>query len=342
MKRIISLLLAIMLLAACAPAPAEPAPQDDTPLPPASSSKFTREELEQKLTLPASGKLKVVLDTDAYNEVDDQFAIAYMLLASHRFDVQAIYAAPFLNSRVKTAREGMEASYDEILEILKLMDIDHEGFVFKGSEKFLGKLSEPLQSAAADDLIERALESKETLYVVAIGACTNVVSAILKEPDIIDKIVVVWLGGHALNQKSTDEFNLRQDLMASQYLFECGVPLIQVPCNGVTSHMYVSVEALKKDIGGTSKLADLLVGRVEDYRANHFGYEKQLWDVGAVGYLMNPSWMTTEFVTSPRISSDLKWRLEGNSHIILTGLWINRNAIIYDLCMRLKAFKDPA
>ena len=50
------------------------------------------------------------------------------------------------------------------------------------------------------DLVARGLGSPddEPLYVVAIGAITNVASALLTEPALAGKIVVVWLGGHAL------------------------------------------------------------------------------------------------------------------------------------------------
>ncbi len=41
------------------------------------------------------------------------------------------------------------------------------------------------------------------LYVATIGAITNVASAILMEPEIITRIVVVWLGGHALHWSDT-------------------------------------------------------------------------------------------------------------------------------------------
>ena len=47
-----------------------------------------------------------------------------------------------------------------------------------------------------DDLIERAmLDRDRPLYVLALGTPTNVSSAILKEPAITSRIVVIPLGG---------------------------------------------------------------------------------------------------------------------------------------------------
>ena len=70
------------------------------------------------LSLSGSGKVRMVLDTDTYNEIDDQFAIVYALSSSDRLDVEAIYAAPFLSSRSKSTKDGMEKSYQEILKLL--------------------------------------------------------------------------------------------------------------------------------------------------------------------------------------------------------------------------------
>ena len=66
-------------------------------------------------------KIDVVLDTDAYNEVDDQWAIAYLLRSGDRLNLKEIYTAPFFNRKSTSAEDGMLKSYDEILK--KLTDI---------------------------------------------------------------------------------------------------------------------------------------------------------------------------------------------------------------------------
>ena len=91
------------------------------------------EELVRRLQLP-KGRVDMVLDTDTYNEVDDQFALSYALLSPEKLNVQAIYAAPFYNDRSSGPKDGMEKSYDEILRLLDKLGIDPEGRVFKGSE----------------------------------------------------------------------------------------------------------------------------------------------------------------------------------------------------------------
>ncbi len=159
-----------------------------------------------------SDPVDMVLDTDTYNEIDDQFALVYALLSVERMRVQAVYAAPFYNERSESPGEGMKKSYEEINRILGLMKRDSNGFVFKGSESWLPDDNTAVRSPAVDDLISRARQRRNTpLYVVAIGAITNIVSAILAAPDIRDNIVVLWLGGHPLGWRHTNEFNLQGD-----------------------------------------------------------------------------------------------------------------------------------
>jgi purine nucleosidase len=81
---------------------------------PALSPAFRLDRLQ-----PPSGKVRMVLDTDTYNEIDDQFALVHALLSPDSMDVEAIYAAPFHNSRSANAGDGMEKSHEEILRLLE-------------------------------------------------------------------------------------------------------------------------------------------------------------------------------------------------------------------------------
>ena len=190
-------------------------------------------------------KVRIVLDTDTYNEIDDQFALTYALLSPEEMSLEAIYAAPFHNARSDSAGDGMEKSYDEILRLLAFLNRGADGFAFRGSTAFLGADRQPQDNAAVRDLIEKARASADDdpLYVVAIGAITNVASALLLAPEIVRKIVVVWLGGHNLNWPHVCEFNLKQDVPAAQVVLDSGVPLIIVPCLGVTSHLLTTLAA---------------------------------------------------------------------------------------------------
>ena len=72
---------------------------------------------------PPTEKVSMVLDTDTYNEIDDQFAVVQAMISPDRLDVQAIHAAPFDNRRSSGAGDGMEKSYEEILRLLTRLDV---------------------------------------------------------------------------------------------------------------------------------------------------------------------------------------------------------------------------
>ena len=106
---------------------------------------MTNEQRIKKLSVP-QGRVDVVLDTDAYNEIDDQFAISYLLKSKEKLNTKAIYAAPFFNSNSESPKDGMEKSYDEIFKLLSLLDEKVD--VFKGSEKYLDNENTPIISPA--------------------------------------------------------------------------------------------------------------------------------------------------------------------------------------------------
>src|SRR5690606_32185275 len=103
-------------------------------------------------------------------------------------------------------------------------------------------------------------------------APTNIASAILMEPSIIDKIVVVWLGGKGLNWRTAREFNLMQDLLSSKIMFDSGVPLVQLPTEPVTSHLLTSVPEIETHLNGQGEIGDYLVEIFKDYHEDHFAW----------------------------------------------------------------------
>lgn len=291
-----------------------------------------------RLQLP-EGKIRIVLDTDTYNEVDDQFALVYALLSPERISVEAIYAAPFHNSRSNGPADGMERSYEEILRLLDKMSWPADGLVFRGSTAYLDKSRQPRKSEAVDDLIQRALASPDDdpLYVVAVGAITNIASAILQEPRIIEKIVVVWLGGHALYWHDTKEFNLKQDVVAAQVVFDCGVPLVHVPCLPITSHLATTISELNDFVSGRGAIGDYLVEIVKGYHDDHTGWSKALWDVSVIAYLVNPAWVPTNLVHSPILNDNVTWSVDQSRHLIRYATYIHRDPIFRDLFAKLAA-----
>ena len=297
----------------------------------------------QKMLEPPAGKVPVVIDTDTFNEIDDQYAVAYAILSPDRMDVEAVYAAPFVNDRAKSAGEGMEKSYGEILRILKFLGRSSDGFAFRGSDSFLAETGKPVDSPAARDLIKRAMQPRPTpLYVLALGCPANVASAILLEPRIKERIVVVWLGGTPHQWPSAREFNLNQDLPADRVLFDSGVPLVQIPTKNVSEHLRTTVAELQRHLKGRSRLGDYLFDQFVEYEKTHtqgkgpnYPYSKVIWDISVIAWIVDPKSVPSELVASPILTGDFRWKQEPGRHQIRVATNLQRDLIFYDLFEKL-------
>lgn len=300
---------------------------------------MTNEQRMKNLSVP-KGMIDVVLDTDAYNEVDDQFAISYMLKSKEKLNTKAIYAAPFFNGNSVSPKDGMEKSYNEIFKILSLAGEKFD--VFRGSEKYLDDENTPVISSAAEDLVQRAknYSPEKPLYVVAIGAITNIASAILLNPDIIENIVVVWLGGHGLHYHNTKEFNMYQDVAAARVVMQSGVPFVQLPCVGVVDKFAVSKHELEFWLKGKNPLADYLatnaIAAAEAY-AKGRAWTRVIWDVTAVGWLLNDSdrFMQSRVIPTPIPTYDNLYATDYNGHPMRYVYSINRDSLMNDLFEKL-------
>lgn len=301
-------------------------------------------ELLKRLSVPENDTIDIVIDTDAYNEVDDQVAIVYALGSPERLNVKAIYAAPFFcpyaphyNLRSTSPADGMAKSYDEIIRLLDLVG-RRDVPVLKGSNTFLESTSHPLESEAITDLIERAMSAERDLYVVAIGAITNIASALLLEPRIRDKIVILWLGGNAVYWRDAAEFNLSQDIGAARTVFDSGAPLVHIPCKPVASHLVTNIDQLTESIAGRTEIGTFLTSEFRDFMQERSMISKVVWDVVPIAYLVNSSWVPTAIISSPILSLEAKWSIDDERHPIRVASWVERDPILSDLFSKINRF----
>ena len=284
-------------------------------------------------------KKKMILDTDTYNEVDDQFALAWALL-SDKVELLSVNAAPFKNSRSESPADGMEKSYNEILNIMKLMGKEGAVPVYRGSTEWLSDKKTPIVSDAAKNIVDTVMGSDETVYIVAIGAITNVASALLIEPAIAEKAVVVWLGGTAHHWQNSREFNMVQDVKSSQIVMDSGIPFIQIPCAGVCDHLSTTVPELDYYLGGKGKLCDYLVDIVRSYNVNNIPcWSKVIWDISAVAVLALPQSLDMVVVPTPILSDNSTYSFDGARHHMIYVRSLNRDRIFAELFPLLTAIK---
>jgi purine nucleosidase len=335
------------------------------------------EAMRRKTLETPSKPISIILDTDAKNEIDDQFAIVYSLLSPDDVHVEAFHAAPFKNltTGYPDPALGMEASYQEICRLLDTMDVADRVSVFRGSRAPLTSPDTPQESDAAENLVRLAMRDRETpLYVVAIGAVTNVVSAILMAPEIRERIVVMWLGAHPPSwdwrlgarigcpnhfeaQQGYGvggwEFNLSNDPLGAMALFDSGVPLVWVPCKNVAEHLRTVPSEIEQFIRHQGAIGDYLAGLFEDWmrRASPLLHKtplsKVLWDLAPIAYLIHPEWVPTELAPTPRFDADNLLKLEAmnpfgeiglDRHSCRIAVHVHRDPIFSDLFQKLEKF----
>jgi purine nucleosidase len=303
-------------------------------------TKVTEIQRLQMLEKPMKGA-DVVFDTDTYNEIDDQFALVYALISKESFNLLSVYSAPFSNDRADNPTKGMELSYEEILRILGKMNKKPDGFAYMGSKNYLSKDLKPETSPAVEDMIKKAMSHtpEKPLYVVAVGAITNVANAILLKPEICRNIVVIWLGGNAHTWPDTREFNMMQDIAAANVILDSGVAFVQYPCMGVVSQFTTTVPEMELYLKGKNAISDYLLEIFKDYHNDHFAWSKVLWDMTTIAYMINSDWTPSQLTHAPRVSDTDMYMFNANRHLIRMVYNIDRDAIMRDFFMKVQGFK---
>jgi inosine-uridine nucleoside N-ribohydrolase len=288
-------------------------------------------------------KKKVILDTDMYNEVDDQFALTYLINSLDVFDVQAITIAPFSKSgyaKTITIEEGMKKSYETTFKILDMMNKkEYKKLVYKGATKYMKDSEE--DNDAVNKIIEIANKNDKTI-ILAIGAITNVALAIKKEPKIINKIKVVWLGGNTFLTKDNSEFNFRQDIKAVQTVFNSKVELVVIPCRNVASNLSTTIYELKHYLREKTELnkylLDVFIKCKKSFmkdKKDEIGSSKTLWDLSAIAYEINADWFKSELISCPNVLDNGLYEQTNNIHKVIFVNDLFRNKIYQDYFIKM-------
>ncbi len=268
--------------------------------------------------LKKPGVRRMILDTDTYNEIDDQFALSLAMLSPDRIDLAAVTAAPFENERSDSFGDGMERSYREIAVVTGLVAASHGAKIpprYRGATERMKDEGTPVESEAAEKIAEIVSACDGITYVTAIGAVTNVASALLLHPEIREKTAVIWLGGNA-RWFDGEEFNMLGDRNASNALLSSGVPLLLFPCGGVVSHLSLSLVELEHFLKGASPLGDYLCDNVRSCEPeDEVAWSRVIWDIAPVCGVIDPSSFSASLSPPMRVLEDNSYRFAGEGAI---------------------------
>ena len=286
-----------------------------------------------------SKKIRIILDTDANNELDDQHAIAYMLFNDSIFDVEGI--------TINKTRNGgsIDDHYDEAERVVKLCGWHSRIELYKGAtgsfDEIKYQLNNPVfdGSDAVNFIISMAKkESNRKLVLLAIGKLTNIAIAVHKDPSIISNIRIVWLGS---NYPSPGEYNQENDLSSLQYIIDCNIDfqiaLVRYGESSGTDAVRVSLSEIEKIMPGKGpQIPTPVIGRHGGYFTNFGDYSvnlfqnidyhddpptRALFDMAAVAIVKNPNWAKQKNIPKPKLI-DGRWHERPNNPDHIT-LWEN-------------------
>ena len=285
--------------------------------------------------IPEEKKVRVILNTDAKNEVDDQFAIVQALL-TESFDLKGLVAAHFGKEK---SPHSMEDSYEEIKHLLTLMGKENSVPVFRGAERAIDSETDPVDSEGARLIIEEAMkEDHRPLYLAFLGPLTDMASALILEPEIQRKnITVIWIGGGNWPTGGW-EYNLQNDILAVILIFSTHPPLWQIPRN-VYRMVPVSFTEMKVMVYPYGKIGRYLtenVIRFNNSMPSRPVEYRNLGDSPAIGVIMYPDCGQWENKPAPEINADMHYIHTGKNREIRVYQNISARFILEDFYAKLK------
>ncbi len=307
-------------------------PQDSKPM----SNEISHSLVQDK----GSGqgqKIRILFDTDANNELDDQHALAYLLFNGSVFDVVGVTV------NATTSGGDIEEQYKEAERVMRLCKHFGKIPLIRGANGSFEEIRPYLSSGKYDGMeavrfiIDQAnATSQGKLVLLPVGKLTNVALALHKDPSIAGKIRIVWLGS---NYPDAGEYNLVNDIPALNYILSKNVPFEMVTVRygykTGTDAVRASLEEIRTKMPGKGpKIGQPITGRhgglfncFGDYSVNLFEHielhgetpSRALFDMAAVAIVKNPAWAKYTEIPAPFYEGE-GWR-DQPENVRMIGIW---------------------
>jgi purine nucleosidase len=290
-----------------------------------------------ELSFPPEKQARVIVNTDAKNEADDQYAIVHALLTPS-FDLHGIVPAHFGTQKSATS---LQDSHDEVLRLLRLMGREGQVPVADGAPHALPDEGTPVPSPGAQQIIEAALrEDPRPLHVAFYGPLTDMASALLLEPRLAAcNVRVVWIGGGPYPAGGR-EYNLSNDVHAANVVFRSSVEVWQIP-SSVYRSMPVGYAELAEKVYPHGELGRYLVEQLVAWNAANVAGPmeyRSLGDSPAVGVIMDPGCGRWEWRPAPEFEPSMQYRHTGRNRPIRVYETIDARFILEDFFAKLARF----
>ncbi len=275
--------------------------------------------------IPAKGeKIKLIIVSDATNEIDDIWAIALALFHPERFQIEGFVGSNYDHTHSGVGPKSVEMSVQEIHTVLEKAGMSGQFPVFPGGHPMRYEF-EPSRSEGVDFIVQKALEAspEDPLWVVGLGSATDLASAYLQNPAIKDRVVMFW---HARTENTWPDrainYNVKGDMHAAKMMFHAPFPLVLFDTGThLTAGPLSETEEMVKPFGVFGKY-------LADYRLKNPYYmreDKGYFDMGDVAALIDPEIATWEVIDCPTLSYYMDYNFQKTNGKLLRCLFIDRD-----------------
>lgn len=259
-------------------------------------------------SVPQEKMIRVIIDTDAKNEADDQYAIVHALLSPKLDNIG------FIAAHYGIEKDSVDRSYAELEKIFDLMQLNKDGMLYHGAQSVLQNEYTPENSEGAQLIINEALKDDvRPLFVLFLGSLTDLASAYLLEPRIAKRITAIWIGGGPY-PCGGNEYNLWNDIKAADVVFSSPIELWQIPQNAY-KQASVSLAELEYRVRPCGELGKYLFEQLDAFnqtegvrKLSYFSGEKWiLGDSPAIGLLLYEDCSLFTWKQAPQIAADMTY-----------------------------------
>lgn len=290
----------------------------------------------------AFAKTDVILSTDVGNEIDDQWAIAYLML-NPDFHVLGVISA-----HAPTIPDP--AGYNSYLllrdEIENRLNMAVHPPILPGADRALQDKNSPRMNSAVEFLIEQSehYSADNRLTIVGIGAATDIASAILADPSLANRVRVVAMA--FASEDNAKEYNVQNDVAAWQVLLNSRVPLVIGPgdvCRRDLAMQYEQARALLRKDGaiGSWLWAEYnawYYRRVKPLRRDDFTKPWMIWDIITMAYLEGMA--NEEVKPRPSLADDLTMDHPPGRATVTWITSVDSTRLWADFQMKIQAYVD--
>jgi inosine-uridine nucleoside N-ribohydrolase len=249
--------------------------------------------------------VRLIIDTDAGSEIDDQYALALALGASKKLHLEGIIAANFGE---KGGVGGIDKSYQEIQRVLEKAGMSGKIPVKRGADPLVYR-DQVVRAEGVDFIIEKAKSAtpEAPIWLVLLGPATDAAAALLKDPSIADRLVVFWHGRTQWPLRCWN-YNAYNDILAARLLFELQCRLILFDTG---DHLKIDPAEDARRFGSLGPLGAYLQ-EIRQRSPSFMSPNKGIFDLGDIAALINPSAARWEKVNAPAVTQDLQYNFAKN------------------------------